>query len=240
MMLKRPRTSRISALTATGLMAIASVGTIAPAIPLANAQPAPGISSLPHIQVPHIVGPLGQPMPDVQRAVTDFANQPWVPPQVRDALLQGLAFLAGTGEVGGPPLPDNAPQFRQAFWPTVSPHCMGPGLTSTGTAIAVPGPAALPAPAPKAGQATFVFTALGTKAAAPEQDQMNVYWVNLGTFRSGVTPLQNNGINPTGPATLSGVADTGSGTILAVVAGSVNTGGKSCGFAPTALAARVK
>lgn len=235
LMLKRPRTSRIAALAGAGLLAASALSCGVPA-----ASAAPGNSSLPHIQIPNLVSPLGQPTPEVQRAVTDFANQPWVPVQVRDALLQGLAFAAGTGEIGGPPLPDSAPHFRQAFWPTVSPHCMGPGMNSTGTAIAVPGPADLPVPAPKAGQATFVFTALGTQPAAREQGQMHVYWVNLGTFRTGVTPLQTNGINPTGPATLSGVADTGSGTILAVVAGSVNTGGKSCGFAPTALAAKVK
>lgn len=235
---RRPLFSRLSTFTAAALLAaipaVGAVGAVG-AVPAAQAQPAPVVSSL-----SSAIGPLGQPTPEAQRAVTDFANQPWVPAQVRDALLKGLAFAAGTGEIGGPPLPANAPRFHQAFWPTVSQNCMGPGLTSTGTAIAVPGPADIPVPAPKAGQTTFVFTALGTQAAAPAQGQMHVYWVNLGNFRTGVTPLENNGINPTGPATLSGVADTGSGTILAVVAGAVNTGGKSCGFIPTALAATVR
>lgn len=187
-----------------------------------------------------VVDPLGRPTPQVQEAVKDFANRPGVPAQVRDALLNGLAFLAGTGDTsGGPALPQNGPGFRQGFWPTVSPNCMGPGMNSTGSLIAVPGPAHIPVPAPKAGQTTFVFTALGTKPAARTQGAMRVHWINLSTFRTGVTPLQNNGINPTGPATLSNVANTGSGPVLAVVSGAVNTGGRSCGFAPTALSVKV-
>ena len=204
----------------------------------AQAAPAPAaLSAGPSA----IVDPLGRPTPQVQRAVTDFANRPGVPTQVRDALLSGLAFLAGTGDTsGGPALPVNGPDFRQGFWPTVSPNCMGPGMHSTGSLIAVPGPARIPVPAPRAGQATFVFTALGTKAASPAQGAMRVHWINLSNLRAGVTPLDNKGINPTGPATLSNVADTGSGPVLAVVSGAVNTGGRSCGFAPTALSVTVK
>lgn len=216
-----------AAMLAAGLLATPHSATAQPALPASSS------SSL------HLVGPLGQPSPEVQRAVENFAHQPWVPPQVRDALLAGIAFAAGTGELGGPPLPDDAPRFHQAFWPTVSPNCMGPGMNSTGSAIAVPGPAPIPVPAPGHGQTTFVFTALGTEAADPHQGDMKVYWLNLGNLRSGVTPFENNGINQTGPATLSAAADTGTGTILAVVAGAVNTNGSRCGFAPTALTATV-
>lgn len=184
--------------------------------------------------------PLGRPTPQTVARVNAFADQPFVPPQVANALRTGVQFYAGTGELGGPPLPDNAPPFTQFYWPTVSSNCIGPGLHSTASAIAVPGPAASPAPGAKAGQATFVFTALGTPAAAPEQGQMRVYWINLGNFRTGVTPLGNNGINPTGPATLSATADTGSGRVLAVVDGSVRTVDKVCPFAPTAASIDVR
>ena len=205
----------------------------------APAQAAPVFSPAALSAGSSIVDPLGRPTPEVQRAVKDFANRPGVPPQVRDALLSGLAFFAGGGD-GGPGLPQGGPGFRQGFWPTVSPNCMGPGMNSTGSLIAVPGPARIPVPAPKAGQATFVFTALGTKPASPQQGAMNVHWINLANLRTGVTPLENKGINKTGPATLSNVADTGSGPVLAVVSGAVKTDGRSCGFAPTALSVTVK
>lgn len=216
-----------------------TAGTILAPIAISPAQAAPTPSSLSSLPS-QVVDPLGRPTPQVQRAVKDFANHPGVPAPVRDALLNGLAFAAGTGEPGGPGLPQNGPAFRQGFWPTVSPNCMGAGMHSTGSFLAVPGPARIPVPAPKAGQTTFVFTALGTKPASAQQGAMRVHWINLSNLRSGVTPLHNKGINPTGPATLSNVANTGSGTVLAVVSGAVNTGGRSCGFAPTALSVTVK
>lgn len=213
-------------LTRAAAAAVVALSMLAPA-----AHAAPASSSL--------VDELGRPTPAVQRAVSDFANQPWMPPQVRDALLAAVGFASGRGELGGPDLPQNAPAFRQGYWPTVSRNCMGQGLHSTGSLIAVPGPARIPVPAPKAGQATFVFTALGTGPAAKQQGGMNVYWINLANFRTGVTPLDNHGINPTGPATVSGVASTGRGPVLAAVSGAVKTGGKTCGFAPTALTVAV-
>lgn len=230
-------TATRAAALAAALSAAITAGSFA-APTAASAQTAP---DAPTTGSSTIVDPLGRPTPQVQQAVTDFANRPGVPSQVRDALLRGLAFFAGTGEhTGGPALPANGPDFRQGFWPTISPNCMGPGMNSTGSLIAVPGPARIPVPAPNAGQATFVFTALGTEPASPAQGAMRVHWINLATFRTGVTPLYNKGINPTGPATLSNVADTGSGPVLAVVSGAVNTGGRSCGFAPTALSVKVK
>lgn len=220
----------LSAGLAAGALAVPVPAHAAPAAPTARSASSSAI-----------VDPIGRPTPQVQQAVKDFANRPGVPAQVRDALLSGLAFLAGTGDTsGGPALPVNGPDFRQGFWPTVSPNCMGPGMNSTGSLIAVPGPAQIPVPAPKTGQATFVFTALGTEPASPAQGAMRVHWINLSDFRTGVTPLYNNGINKTGPATLSNVADTGAGPVLAVVSGAVNTGGRSCGFAPTALSVTVK
>lgn len=213
---------------ASGLM----VGFFAP---IAHAAPSPA-----HAVSSQYIDPLGRPTPHAQRIVRDVANQPGVPPHVRDALLNGLSFAAGTGELGGPPLPADGPEFRKALWPTVSVNCMGPGSHSTGSLIAVAGPANTPAPAPTSGQVTFVFTALGTPAAAPRQGNLHMYWVNLDNARHGVTQLGNHGINPTGPATLSGVADTGSGPVLAVLAGAVHTTSATCGFAPTALHVTVK
>lgn len=225
---KLVRAAALSAAVAAGAVAAPATATPAHAAPTSSA-----LSS-------SIVDPLGRPTPQVQQAVTDFANRPGVPAPVRDALLNALAFAAGTGGQGGPGLPQDAPAIRQGLWPTVSPNCMGPGMHSTGSFIAVPGPARIPVPAPQAGQTTFVFTALGTKPAAQQQGAMRVHWINLGNLRTGVTPLYNKGINPTGPATLSNVADTGSGPVLAVVSGAVNTDGRSCGFAPTALSVTVK
>lgn len=234
--LTRPvKTAALASALAAGLTA----GMLAPTPAHAHSA-APALPNLQNLTSSRIIDDLGRPTPHVQRAVADFAKQPWVPPQVRQALLTAVGFTTGQGKTGGPDLPANAPAFRQGYWPTVSPNCMGPGMHSTGSVIAVPGPAKSPKPAPKAGQSTFVFTALGTKAAEMQQGQMNVYWLNVGTLRSGVTPLGNNGINPTGPATLSGVASTGPGPVLAVVDGAVKTGGKSCRFAPVALTVAVK
>lgn len=202
---------------------------------LTSSLPAPIASSL----APYI-DPLGRPTRMVADQVNDFAAQPFVPPAVADALRAAVDFYTGRGEPGGPDLPDNAPTFNQFLWPTVSPNCIGPGLHSTASALAVPGPTGIPAPGAAPGQAVFLFTALGTPEAAAEQGGMNVYWINTSTGRTGVTPLGNHGINPTGPATVSGTADTGAGEVLAVVDGSVRTVANSCSFAPTATSFHVR
>ncbi|MHA2788638.1 Rv1157c family protein [Corynebacterium sp. S7] len=184
---------------------------------------------------------LGRPTDYTVGKVNEFASQPWVPDDVENMLRAGVSFFAGTdGELGGPELPTDAPHFTQFYWPTVSSNCIGEGLHSTASALAVPGPAENIAPAPQAGQTTFVFTALGTPPAAEAQGGMNVYWFNVNNLRAGVTPLDNNGINKTGPATLSGLADTGSGTVIAVVNGSVKTETNTCSFAPTAALINVR
>lgn len=186
------------------------------------------------------VDDLGRPTDLTVAKVHEFADQPFIPAEVADALRSAADFFAGAGEIGGPPLPDRAPDFAQFLWPTVSLNCMGPGLHSTASALAVPGPVRIPAPGAGAGQAVFVFTALGTPAAATEQGLLNAYWINLNTLRTGVTPLADNGINPAGPATLSAAADTGQGRILAVVGGSVRTTDNTCTFAPTATSFEVR
>lgn len=178
---------------------------------------------------------LGRPTPETAAQVRSFAYQPWVPQEARDAILTALAFYAGTGDgEGGVALPDNAPTFTQFLWPTVSGSCIGGELDAVGSAIAVPGPAEIPAPGARTGETAFVFTALGTSPAATKQGGMNVQWFNLNTFRHGVTTLGNHGINPDGPATLSGTANTGQGTVIAIVSGAVHTEDVSCSFIPTA------
>lgn len=147
-----------------------------------------------------------------------------LPPQIKKTLTALIAFLDGSNG-GGPDIPKNGPVISQFVYPTVGKNCIGPGSDSVGTALAVPGPAELPPPGPRAGQAGFVFTALGTKGLTPHQEApMTVQWTNLDTGRSATLPLTDAAhINPGGPATLSAIANTGPGRIIAVVSGSLTT-----------------
>lgn len=176
---------------------------------------------------------LGRPTPESAAKIRQFAHQPWVPPQAREAILQALDFAIGAGETGGPDLPENGPRFTQFGWPTVAGSCIDGTHDSVGTAIAVPGPAEIPAPGAAAHETAFLFTALGTAPAAQNQD-MRAHWFNLSNGKFGTTALGNHGINPEGPATISGVADTGRGTIIAVLEGSVHTHNSTCNYFPTA------
>lgn len=232
----RVRAAAAALATATaGVLGTAGAVVAAPA-----ALAAPKVASSSMSLTQPYLDQLGRPTPYTVAKVNEFADQPYVPEQVANALRTAVNFYAGTGELGGPPLPDNAPAFTQFYWPTVSSNCIGPGLHSTASALVVPGPASSPAPGADAGEATFVFTALGTPAAAQEQGQLKAYWINLNTMRTGVTPLGNNSINPTGPATLSGTASTGPGRVLAVIDGSVRTADNVCDFAPTAASFSVR
>lgn len=68
---------------------------------------------------------------------------------------------------------------------------------------------------------------------------MTVQWANLSNFTHGTTTLSNTGINPDGPSTISGVADTGRGIIVASMSGGLTTstenGSANCNFIPTAV-----
>lgn len=218
---------------------MAATGPLGLAAPQALAAPEARASSSLSSSQPYL-DELGRPTPYTVAQVNAFASQPFVPEKVANALRTAVNFYAGNGELGGPPLPQDAPPFTQFYWPTVSGNCIGPGLHSTASALVVPGPTSSPAPGAGAGEATFVFTALGTPAAAEQQGMMRVYWINISNFRSGVTELGNNRINPTGPATLSGTASTGPGRVLAVVDGSVRTATNVCPFAPTAASFDVR
>ena len=82
------------------------------------------------------------------------------------------------------------------------------------------------------------ITALGTAPTAGEQD-LTLSWINVSNGRSGTQPLTNEArINPDGPATLTAIADTGAGQVVAVVSGGITTqkegaDPRSCTFLPT-------
>lgn len=224
--------------------AAAVIGIAAPSLAPAQAQ-APSLAQV-NYQMSSMMGidnpldELGRPTPATQARIRAFAEQPWLPADARNAILSALAFAAGTGESGGPALVEGGPNFTQFYWPTVSAKCIGGRDDSVGSGIAVPGPTKIPSPGAGAGETVFLFTALGTDSAAERQGGMQVQWFNIDTFTSGVTPLTNNGINTDGPTTVSGTAKTGSGTVIALLSGTVNTQTQSCNFLPTAAIIEVK
>lgn len=210
---------------------------------IAPAQAAPVLSAeIPGSPVDH----LGRPAPHILRQIRDIANAPWLPVETRNSLLSVVAFYEGTGK-SDIELPANAPRIDQFIWPTVSSKCIGGELDATGTAMAVAGPAEIPAPGAKTGETVFAFTALGTGPVAREQHtSMQVQWLNLNSLKFGVTPLTDHGINPVGPATVSGTAPTGTGTVVAWLTGGVSvegtngTSASTCNFAPTAATFQVR
>lgn len=230
----RPRATRFAAGATAALLALGA-GLSAPAATAQSADPLQAVSSSAAQSASVYVDGLGRPTRYAQDRVREFAAQPWIPADLRSAILTALNFYAGNNGDGGPDMPSNAPAFTQFYWPTVSGGCINGQLDSVGSGLAVPGPAEIPAPGATDGQTAFLFTALGTAPAAPVEvpQNMRVHWFNIDTFTSGVTPLTNHGINPEGPATLSGVGDTGHGVILALLEGDVVTTDATCSFIPT-------
>ncbi|MEZ2122308.1 hypothetical protein [Corynebacterium sp. CCM 9203] len=229
---------RVAAATTSALLLSTAVLSTVPAA-AAPANPAPVGSSVPGL--PQLPPPpldhLGRPAPHILQQMRDLAALEFIPGNIRGMLLAAVGFFEGGGKPGAP-IPKDAPVFAQFGWPTVADQCIGGENRATGTAIAVPGPADLPLPGVPAGHATFVFTALGTERVAEnQQDSMQVHWVNISTLRTGITPLGYTGINPDGPATIAGTADTGPGTVVAVLDGGVTTTGENgdstCRFFPT-------
>ncbi|MEV0295292.1 hypothetical protein [Nocardia sp. NPDC050710] len=245
------------ALTALAMAASASL-----AAPTAVAAPAPApaavSSNIPMVPegvpvdtlaalAPAIVGSIAGPA-DIagrspQSAILDQARLLLatlnLPPQIKSTLERIITFLDGSGG-GGPEVPQDGPVIAQFLYPTIGKGCIGPSSDSVGTALAVPGPAQLPPPGPQAGQAGFVFTALGTKSPTEVQNPpMTVQWLNLDTRQSGVQALTDEAkINPGGPATLSAIVNTGSGRVVAVIGGSLTTQApdaepRTCSFLPT-------
>ena len=248
-MRRTPGTRRV----VTALAIAAAAAIVAPTTAAADqAPPAPpavpkgvpteALASL----APAIIGAVAGPA-DVadgpQTALLDQARRllqtPGIPPQIKATLERVITFLDGSGG-GGPELPKNGPAIAQFLYPTIGKGCISDTADSVGTALAVPGPGQLPPPGPKAGQAGFVFTALGTKPATAQQaNPITVTWLNLDNRKSATQNLTDAAkINPDGPATLSAIADTGPGRVVAVVSGSLTTAApgaapRTCSFLPT-------
>lgn len=224
--------------TATGL---APVAAGVPIDALASLAPAILGAAAHRAAEPAPVAP-GAPANPVLDQLKKLLSDSALPDQLKTVLLAALKFLDGSGNNGGggPKLPENGPVIAQFLYPTLGKGCISDTADSVGTALAVPGPAKLPPPGPAAGQAGFVFTALGTAPAADAQPiPLTVTWLNIDNGRTGTQNLTNAGkINPDGPATLSAIADTGPGRIAAVLGGSLTSQPKdapprTCAFTPT-------
>jgi hypothetical protein len=227
-------------------VAIATAATLALPVPGA-AEPNPPLApvdalvSLAPAIIGAAAGPLDGPSP-AQRDILDQARQlladSALPPQIATILRGVITFLDGSAG-GGPPIPRSGPPIAQFLYPSIGHACIADSADSVGTALAVPGPAKLPPPGPRAGQAGFVFTALGTKPPTPQQaNPMTVTWLNLDTRRSQTQELTGAAhINPAGPSTLTAIADTGPGRVIAVISGGLTTqtgaAARSCTFLPT-------
>lgn len=231
-----------------GIALAASCAFVAPAV--AGAAPAP-VMPLP-ADVPVVPGyealaalaptlldaaeqDAASPQSDLlMRAKVLLATAP-LSDQAKRILTSIITFLDGSAG-GGPDIPTDGPVISQFFYPTVGKGCISATADSVASALAVPGPAQLPPPGPGTGQTGFVFTALGTAPLADTQAApLTANWVNVDTGRTGATVLTGAaGINPDGPATLSAIADTGKGRVLAAVSGSISTeAGITCSFLPT-------
>lgn len=226
---------------ALAALAPAIIGAIAG--PADSAEPAAGPIDGPSNTTPAPGKPCSRPanpqqaLLDQARALIGNAN---LPPEVKSTLERVITFLDGSG-CGGPGIPENGPVIAQFLYPTIGQDCIAGGGDSVGAALAVPGPAQLPPPGPKAHQAGFVFTALGTDVPAATQDKpLTVTWLNLDTRKTATQNLTDDAkINhPDGPATLSAIADTGAGRVVAVISGSLTTQAEgkapiTCSFLPT-------
>lgn len=180
----------------------------------------------------HSVGPVADAMPEVPVMVAPAAA----------AAAAAAASVPAPGPAVPAPAPGAVPSFdpsspptQDFMYPSISNNCTKDGGNVIATAIAVAGPAKIPAPGPTAGQTAYVFTAVGTPAPAAEQKlPLNLTWVNITTGRSGSATLKPNpGINPDGPTTLTAIVDTGSGSIMSTIFGQVSTLDKQCTFMPT-------
>lgn len=196
-----------------------SLAALVAAVALVLGLSAPAVSSAQPVLAP------GTPQAQfVDNTLRPLLNDPATPEPVRSTAQRVITFLDGSGG-GGPGIPEDGPVISQFFYPVVGNGCIGPGQNSVASALAVPGPALLPPPGPGVGQTGFVFTALGTAGAAPvQQAPLQVSWFNLSTLTGGTNVMDGSAnINPGGPTTMSTVADTGSGNIVAVIRGSITT-----------------
>jgi hypothetical protein len=152
-----------------------------------------------------------------------------VPPAPAPAPAPAAAPAAAPGF--GP----DSPLTQDFMYPSIGSNCLADGSSSLAAALSVAGPAKIPLPGPGPGQTAYVFTAVGTPGPAEVQRlPLNVTWVNLTTGKSGTVTLKpRSDINADGPTTLTGIADTGSGSIMSTIFGQVTTKDRQCQFLPT-------
>lgn len=218
-----------------GTMPLMTPGTGNGPIPLEQHVPAPGAAPGSEAHLPagvnpeHAAGPALPEVPVMVPAPVAAADAAAPLAQPAPASAPAPAPAAAT------PYDPATPPTQDFMYPSISNGCQKDGGNVIATAIAVAGPAKIPAPGPAAGQMAYVFTAVGTPAPAAEQKlPLNVTWVNLTTGMSGTTTLKPNpAINPEGPTTLTAIVDTGSGSIMSTIFGQVTTLDKQCTFMPT-------
>lgn len=219
------------------LTTLTIIATGAAALTLA----APGILAAAPNPVPAVPAPSAQTRPgdlftgyrDVVEALRTFGVDPFLYPAA-------APFCSDTGTLGLVPA---AAAAVPGPWPK--------------TTVAIPG---LDPTAVKAGHILFTFVPYGLGPDGRKVTGMNVAWVNLANGRSGITamgpisdvvrtmvpteipteirPLAERAVQDLFAAfPVGGVravpVDTGSGTVLAAVFGTVDNGGKSCFFLPT-------
>jgi len=205
-------------------------------VPLEQHIPAPGAVPGTEAHLPTGVNPerAAGPAPEVPVMVPPPAAAAPAPPAAPVALAQPGAAPA-PAPAAQTPYDPATPPTQDFMYPSLSNGCLKDGGNVIATAIAVAGPAKIPAPGPAAGQLAYVFTAVGTPAPAAEQKlPLNVTWVNLTTGRSGSATLKPNpAINPQGPTTLTAMVDTGPGSVMSTIFGQVTTLDKQCTFMPT-------
>lgn len=232
---RRTNIRRIAA--ALGTAALLSAG-LAPASMAQPALPTPDYGSIP--QAPSISD---LPTKEIAAAIEQITSQEAVPEEIRSTLERVSGFLTGEGEPGWEQ-PDDAPTTSDFPLPTVAENCINGEGRSFGMATSVPGPAALPLPGVPAHQVGYIFTGLGTEGVYKGQSNMKVHWVNIANGKFGTTPLTYNGINAGSHGTVNGVANTGSGIVIAALEGGFTTNGENgpseCNYTPTATYTVVK
>jgi len=225
-------------------------GAPAPAPDAAPAEHVPGVGVVPGTQAhlptgidpahaagpapiaapPAAAPPVSAPAPGAPAPVAAPAPGPVPAPAAELAPAPGAAPAAAAPGYG-----PNAPITQDFMYPSIGSNCLADGSSAIAAALSVAGPATIPLPGPQAGQTAYVFTAVGTPGPAEVQKlPLNVTWVNLTTGKSGTVTLKpRTDINPDGPTTLTGIADTGSGSIMSTIFGQVTTKEKQCQFLPT-------
>ncbi len=186
--------------------------------------------------------PAAGPADDLLAQAKQLLADSDLPDEIKGTLERAITFLDGSGG-GGPDIPEpGAMPIQQFLYPTIGKGCIGGDQDSIGMALMVSGPAEAPAPGPQAGQAGYVFTALGTTPAQPNPaEQLMVSWINLDNGAQGTQALTNEaGINSAeGPTTLSAITNPGAGRIVSTMYGSIVSQGTdggppvSCTILPT-------